>query len=148
MALLMALVLLTLSAALLAGAFAASRAAARSARSTRLIARVDTGARRALGEVIQSWTTQLDELPVGASAELTLPDDSGEAGPALVRNARVQRLTERLYVVSVDVCAFERARPAAQRSASIVLERPVRADSVAPMPRPLPLRRWSIADLY
>ena len=148
MALLMALVLLTLSAALLAGAFAASRGAARSARSTRLIARVDTGARRALGEVVQSWGTQLDELAVGTSAEPALPDEPGETGPALVRNARVRRLTERLYVVSVDVRAFERTMPVARRRALIMLERPARTDSLAPMPRPLPLRRWSVADLY
>lgn len=144
-ALLAALAMLALSAALLAGSFAAARATTRSARTAGITARVETGTRRAFGELLSGWDASLDSLVVGGAAEPVLGADTG-ATPPLVRRARVLRIDDRLFVVTVDVRAFARDRPVAQRRARLLLERP--AADTAPASRPVPIRRWSLEDLY
>lgn len=150
-ALVAALAILALSSALLAGAFAAARAMTRAARSARALARAEAGAQRALGDVLLGWNEALDGLPVGAYLEPAGPvesADTAEVMPRLVSRRRVTRLTERLYVVSVDVRVLDGELPVAWRRARLVLERPVRADSTVPPTRPVPISRWSFAELY
>jgi hypothetical protein len=146
--LLSALALLALSAALLAGSFAAARAMIRSARSTLAVARADTGARRAVGELLTGWSPALDSLAVDAVAEPPLAAEPVEARPALIRRARVWRVTDRSYVLSVQVRTFDWSMPTAERRMRLLLERPARVDSAAPLAAPVPVTRWSLADLY
>lgn len=146
-ALLAALALLALSSALLAGSFAAARATTRSARAALLTARVETGARRALGEVVSAWSAAFDTLAVGAAAEPALGVDSGDARLPLVRRARVARIGERLFVVSVEVRAYAWSAAVARRRTRLVLQRP--PDDTTGIPqRPVPIPRWSMADVY
>jgi hypothetical protein len=147
-ALLAALTMLVLSAALLTGAFAASRAMIRSARSAKAMARVETGAQRALAEVLVGWSPALDSLSVGGIVDAALDSEPAEMRPLLSRRAQVRRITERLYVISLDVRAFDWDAPIAQRRARLIVERPAQTDSAAPLARPIPVRRWSVADLY
>lgn len=147
-ALLSALALLALSAALLAGSFAAARAMIRSARSTLAVARADTGARRALGELLSGWSPALDSLAVGGVMEAPLEAEPVDARPALIRRARVWRVTDRSYVLSVQVRTFDWSTPTAERRMRLLLERPARVDSTAPLAAPVPVTRWSLADLY
>ena len=119
-----------------------------SARTTRAMARAETGAQHAIGEVLSGWRAQYDSLAVGGFVEPSLAPEPLAASPALVRRARVLRITDRVYVISVDVRAFEWAMPIAQRRVRLVLERPVSIDSTAPSAVPVPISRWSVAELY
>lgn len=152
-ALLAALVLLALSAALATATFSAAHAMRRAAFTALTSARVETGVRRAFGEVLATWTAALDTLPVGGAVDIVLGAEPLDAGPPLERRARVQRVQEGLYAVTVELCAFSRERPVARRRARLWLERPAAAapspaDSVSPL---VPLARvthWPLADLY
>src|SRR5690242_14733944 len=105
MALLAAILLLALSSALVVGAVSLSRALRRAATTTRARARVETGAVRAFGEVLQHWNGRLDSLPAGASVAVALDTEMTEAGRPLVRQARVAHVANGLYAVTVDLCA-------------------------------------------
>jgi hypothetical protein len=150
MALLAALLTLALSAALATATFSAARAMRRAALAARMRSRVESGIPRAFGEVLTGWNATLDTLTVGAVAELALESDTAD-GPPLVRTARVERTTERLYAVTVDVQALGGMRPLARRRARLWLERPLGAPppagggAVLPPPFVTP---WALSDLY
>lgn len=138
------MVLLALSSALVVGTFSASRAMHRSASAARERARVETEVTRALGEVLVHWTPALDSLPVGAGVDLALDPEPAEAGPALLRRARAERVAERLYAVTVDVRALARDEPLARRRARLWLQR----DTGTVFTTPAPVTPWAFADLY
>lgn len=149
----MALVLLALCAALAAATFSAAHAMRRAASTALASVRVDSGVRRALGEVLVTWSAALDTLPVSAVVDVTLPPESFDAGPPLERRARVAHVADGLYAVTVELYAFTRTRPAARRRARLWLQRPPGAassspDSVSPPVRPVVVTLWPFADLY
>lgn len=148
----MALVLLALSAALATATFSAAHAMRRAASTTRLRERVETGVRRAFGEVLAGWSPALDSIAVGTGTDVVLPPEPAEAGPPLVRHARVVRLTDGLYALTVDLSAFASERPLARRRARLWLERPAaggRADSEPALgARPIVVTQWAFGDLY
>jgi hypothetical protein len=152
MALLAALVLLALSAAMATATFSAAHAMRRAARTTRARDRVETGVWRAFGEVIIGWTATLDSIPVGSHVDVPLPSEPADAGPPLVRRARVGRVAEGLYAVTVDLRAFTRERPLARRRARLWLERMDMGgppgDTPAPVTPPVVVTHWAFVDLY
>jgi hypothetical protein len=148
----MALVLLALSAALATATFSAARALRRAALTTRLRARVEVGVQRAFGEVLAAWTPALDTMPVGSGVEVALPPEPADAGPPLLRHARVVRMAEGLYAVTVDLSAVTSQRVLARRRARLWLERPVPGDSTnpgsPPSAAPVVVTEWAFGDLY
>ena len=152
-ALLAALVLLALSAALATATFSAAHAMRRAALTALAGARVETGVRRAFGEVLAAWSAALDTLPVGVVADVALGAESADAGPPIERHAHVERVAEGVYAVTVELRAFSRERPIARRRARLWLERPAAAastppDSASPRGPPARVTLWPLADLY
>lgn len=148
MALLASLVLLTLSAALATATFAAASAMRRAALSTRVRARVEAETRRAFAEVLASWDAALDSMPVGAVLPVPLATEPAGAGPALVRTARVDRVAEGLYTLTVDIRAFTRDHPLARRRAQLWLQRGPAPAPGAPGGAPSVVTPWGVVDLY
>jgi len=145
MALLAAIVLLALSTALVVGTFSLGRSLRHAGSTTSARVRVDEGVARALGEVLQGWSAVLDSLPVGDSRMVALPAEPLDAGPPLERHARVQHVTNALYAVTVQLCAFDCSAPIAQRRARLWLQRNASAGHSAAPPLVTP---WPFVDLY
>ncbi|HEX6600870.1 MAG TPA: hypothetical protein VF034_16265 [Gemmatimonadaceae bacterium] len=152
MALVAALVLLALSAALATATFSASRAMRRAALLTRTRARVEAAVPRAFADVLAGWSAVMDTLPVGDASEVKLASDSAADGPPLGRTAWVNRTTDRLYAITVDIRAFGDDHPLARRHARLWLERPAGAEPSAGaggMSYPPPfVTPWAFSDLY
>lgn len=149
-----ALALLALSAALVSGSFAAARALQLRTRAetARLVA--ESCAMRAAVMLLSGWSSAENALSPGASLERDLADvlpavDSG--APAVSGRTRVTRLSDRGYLVSVDV-RVGAAPLLARRRLQLLLMRPAPdSASVArgdPPSAPRPIRTWSLADLY
>ena len=151
-ALLSALMLLALSAALATATFSAAHAMRRAAVTARARVRVETGVRRAFGEILAGWSAALDTMPVGTGAEIDLAEEPAELSPPVVRRARVQRLAQGLYAVTVELRAFSWERPVARRRARLWLERPATTTSPpggsAPIAAPALVTHWPFSDLY
>lgn len=141
------LALLTLSGALVAGAFAAARASARATRSTRAAIVAHAAARRALVRAAASWAGSDDSLNVGAfsvrasreSASVTL--DSAET------RLRVHRLSSTLFLLTAESSVPSSRAPLARRRVHVLLERAPTIDSTA-LSRVRPITRWASGDLY
>jgi len=152
-ALLSALMLLALSAALATAAFSAAHAMRRAAVTARARVRVETGVRRAFGEILAGWSAALDSTPVGTGVDVALAEEPAEVGPPLVRHARVQRVAQGLYAVTVDLRAFSWERPVARRRALLWLERPAATTTSppagsAPIAAPTLVTHGLFSDLY
>jgi hypothetical protein len=152
MALLAALVLLALSAALAVATFSAALAMRHAALTARARARVETEVRRAVAEVLASWSAALDTMPIGSGMAVALGGIPPSAGAPLVRSARVDRVADGLYAVTVDMRAFASERPLARRRARLWLEQPAGPPppggppgASAPPPVVTP---WGLDDLY
>lgn len=144
-ALVAALGLLLLSAALLAGSATASVELRRTARSRSWAARADFESQRALGVVLQSWDATLDSLPVGATVERpVVPADT--AGPPVVVQARVRRLSSRAFATLVAVRVGVSGQAAVRRARLLLQRNLPGSDSVA-SPGVTTLVRWSVVDI-
>jgi hypothetical protein len=136
-----------LAAALLAGSAATSLGLRRATSGVTAVARADWEGRRALGELLVAWDAAADSLPVGASLERPLPaPDAG--GAALVRRARVRRLTSRVYSASVAVRLGSASSALAYRRVRVLLERRFGGDSTDAAAPPSPIARWSVVELH
>jgi hypothetical protein len=147
-ALVAALAVVALATGLLVGAFASARALARANASARSAHRAESGARRAMAEVVMGWDGALDSLAVGASVERVIPSPPADAGPRLSRLCRVQRLSRSLFLVAVDVRVGEGSSSMARRRYRLLLQRDSLADSGSAPRAPRPISRWSIAEWY
>lgn len=143
MALLAAILLLALSTALVVGTVSVARALRRAAITSSARARVESGAARAFGEVLQHWSGELDSLPARAAVAVPLDTEVSDAWPPLEHRARVSHVGNGLYAVTVDLCAFDCAHPIARRRARLWLQRPP-GDSAPPRP----VTPWAFSDLY
>lgn len=143
MALLAAIVLLALSAALVVGTVSLARAMRRAASTTRALARVETGASRAFGEVLQHWNEQLDSLPAGSGVTVSLDPEAHESEPPLERHAWVAHIANGLYAVTVELCAFDCSHPVARRRVRLWLQQTPGRPSPPPLVTP-----WAFSDLY
>ena len=106
MALLVALVLLALSAALAAATFSAAHAMRRAALTALASVRVETGVRRAFGDVLVTLERSVRYPPGGSCGSRTLHPEPVDAGPPLERRARVAHVADGLYAVTVELFAF------------------------------------------
>jgi hypothetical protein len=142
-----ALGLLMLAAALLAGSAIASVELRRATRGLVASARARAEARRAFGEILQGWNGAADSLPVGATLEraMAMPQ---VAGPPVTVQARVRRLSARLYVANVSVRVGGAGAELASRRTRLLLARAPPADSGAASRSVVPLARWSVVDLH
>ena len=144
-----ALALLALGAALLAGSADAARSAARSVRSHEAALLADGESRAAVAEFMAGWNEAADSLPVGAGLGATFgPRRRGSNGAFVVTRLRLHRLSQAKFVVGVDCQVGPDGAVMARRRLHLLLERPARADSAAPILPPAPIARWSMADLY
>ena len=148
-ALLIALALLALGAALLAGSAEAGRSAARSVQSHEAALLADGEARVAIAEFLTDWNQASDTLSVGTGFVATIgPRRRGSSGARVVTRLRLHRLTPARFVIAVDCQVGPDNAVLARRRLQLLLERPSRADSGAAVLPPAPIERWSLADLY
>jgi hypothetical protein len=144
-ALVSALALLALAAGLLAGSFASAVSFARAARSAHASVHAEALARRAAAEALTAWQDTSDSLAVHAfhDRDSTM---SRAFGRTVVRT-RVQRISARLYAVTVDVRVGEGAVPLAHRRSRLVVEWSTTSDSTGARGAPRRIARWSFAGI-
>jgi hypothetical protein len=148
-ALVIALALLALGAALLAGSAEAGRSAARSAQSHEAALLADAESRLAVAEFVAQWSQAADNLPVGAGLVATIgPLRRGSSGASALTRLRLHRISQAVFVVAVDCQIGPDNAVLARRRLQVILQRPSRSDTTAPMSPPTPIGRWSLTDLY
>ncbi|MDB4888883.1 MAG: hypothetical protein JWL61_738 [Gemmatimonadetes bacterium] len=148
-ALLIALALLALGAALLAGTSSAARAAARaeSSREAQVLAAAEV--RVALAEFLTGWGGVHDALAVGSEmADTVGPRRRGFGGALVQTRMRLLRLTSARFVLAADCQVGPDDAVQARRRAYLLLERALQIDSTAPILPPAPITRWGLAGLY
>ena len=141
------LALLTLSAALIAGAFAAARASARATRSTRAAIVAHAAARRALVRAAAAWTGSDDSLNIGAFDVRASRESASVALESADTRLRVHRLSPSLVLLTAEANVPSRGAPIARRRVHVLLERVPTTDSTA-VSRVRPITRWASGDLY
>jgi hypothetical protein len=147
--LLIAVSLLALAGALLAGAMASARAAARAESSREASLLADAESRVVIAGAVQGWTPADDSLPIGAAREHTIgPRRVGSTGAMASTKVRIQRLAVGRYVIATDCEVGADTVVLARRRMQLLLERVVPADTTAAMPRVAPIARWSMSDLF
>ena len=139
--------LLTLGAALIAGAFAAARSSSRTTRSVRAAIVAQAGARRALARTLASWAPRDDSLGVGGFTTRTFAESAAVLLDSADVRVRVHRLSAALYVVAAEVSVPSARAPLARRRARVLLERAPTIDTGIVQPL-RPIARWASADLY
>jgi hypothetical protein len=145
-ALVSALALLALAAALLAGSVASAISFARAARSVHASAHAETLARRAAAEALAAWQDASDSLAVYVFRDRD--STMSQAFGRTVMRTRVQRISARLYAVTVDVRVGEGAVPLAHRRSRLVVERSTTSDSAGARGAPRPITRWSFGGIH
>jgi hypothetical protein len=139
--------LLTLGAALIAGAFAAARGSARGTRSARAAIVAQAAARRALARTLSAWSARDDSLRIGAFTTRAFAESAAVTLDSADVRVRVHRLSVSLYVVAAEASVPSQRAPLARRRARVLLERAPTIDSTIVQPPP-PIARWASADLY
>ena len=149
-ALLVALALLALGAALLAGSAQAGRSASRSAQSHVAAITADAEARTALADFVGGWSGSSDSIEVGTGREASVaPHRVGLAGLMASARIRVLRVSSSHFVIGVEVTVGPAGVVAARRRMCLIIERQSPADSTATEPQaPQRIARWSAADLF
>jgi hypothetical protein len=148
-ALLAALGLLAMGAALLAGSFMAGTAAQRSVESREAALLAGTEVRVAVAEFVSRWSAADDSLGAGAERVIVLgPRVRGSGAVTMTTQLRLRRLSPTRYVVVADCQAGLDDAVLARRRVRVILDRARVADSVAAMTAPVPIARWTLADLY
>jgi hypothetical protein len=141
------LALLALSAALIAGAFAAARGAGRATRSSRAGIVADAAAHRALASTLSSWSASEDSLAIGAFVTRAVAESAATALDSADARVRVHRLSSTLFGVAAEASVPSARAVLARRRVRVLLERAPTIDSTI-VSRLRPLARWSSADLY
>ena len=138
---------LALGAALIAGAFAATRGAARATRSARAASVAHAAARRALARTVSSWSAADDSLGIGGYSARAFAESAATALDSADVRVRVHRLSALLYVVAADATVPSARVPIARRRMRVLLERAPTIDTTIVQPL-RPITRWASADLY
>ncbi|MEO8620421.1 MAG: hypothetical protein ABI625_05095 [bacterium] len=148
-ALLIALALLALGAALLAGSAEAGRSAVRSVQSYEAALLADAESRVVVAEFMAAWSPVADSLAMGAGMVSTIgPRHPTGSTMTAVSRLRLQRVTVARFVLGVECQVGPDNAVLARRRLQVFLERPSRSDSLGPILPPVPLKRWSFADLF
>jgi hypothetical protein len=129
--LLTTLALLSLSAALLAGGFAAATASARAARSARASLIAVSAARRALGTTVMAWSSVEERLAVGQTLERAIVERTAIPLDAADTRVRVLRVSSTSFVVAADVAVPANATPLARRRMRLLVQRSPVVDSTS-----------------
>jgi hypothetical protein len=148
MALLVAVALLALSAALLAGSFAATRSASHAERLARSAARADGLAKRALADALLAWTPNDDSLAIGRSVAREVPSYTSDDGLPADAGVRISRVTELLFAITSEVRVGTPGAILSTRRYRLLLERRTNDSGVVVSGAPTPIGRWSLAELY
>lgn len=147
-ALIIALALLALGAALLAGSAAAGRAAERSVQSHEAALLAGGEVRAAVAEFVAGWSGGEDSLALGGGRLVVFgPRLRGSGAMPVITTLRLLRLSSTRFVVVADCQAGPDDLVLARRRVRVILERPTPIDSLAPVAPPLPVGRWRVADL-
>ena len=144
-----ALGLLALGAALLAGSFMAGIAAQRSVKSREAALLAGTEVRVAIAEFVSRWSAADDSMGVGVERSIVVgPRPRGSAALAMTTQLHVRRLSPTRFVVAADCQAGLNDAVLARRRVRVILDRPRWPDSLATVAAPVPIARWTLADLY
>ena len=141
------LALLTLCAALIAGAFAAARASARATRSTRAAIVAHAAARRALVRTVTSWSARDDSMNIGAFDVRAWRESASVSLDSADTRLRVHRVSATLFLLTAEASVPSSSVPLARRRVHALLEREPTIDS-AVVSRVRPIARWASGDLY
>lgn len=145
----MALALLALGAALLVGSAAASTGASRSVKSHQAAVIADAESRVALASIAAGWGGAADSLPIGGEelrGPRTMPVRTN--GTIAVVQARIRRVAATTYVITVDCRVGADSAVLARRRMQLVVFRSIATDTSGfPVP-PVPIGRWSLAELF
>ncbi len=145
----MALALLALAAALLAGSAQTGRLAARSTQTHDAFIICDAESRTVLSELVNSWPSAFDSLRVGGASEFTVgPRRVGAGGWVATSRVRFMRVSGTRYVAGVESAVGPEGAVSARRRLSLIIERRLPSDTSTPPLPPVPIRRWSLADLF
>ncbi|MEP6729324.1 MAG: hypothetical protein ABJE10_01735 [bacterium] len=148
-ALLIALALLALSAALLVGTSAAARTAARAETSHEAAMLAVAESRVVLAEFMTGWGGGQDALAIGGDQLTTVgPRQRGLGDAMVLTKMRLHRLTQYRFVLAADCQVGPDDAVLARRRMYLLLERALPIDSTMPSSPPVPIGRWSLADVY
>ncbi len=148
-AIIAALALLALGGALLVATSSIARATTRSTRSLGAALDAESQMRLALANAAASWSGALDSLAIGAGLSLSLaPRPGGITRLPVDTRLRVDRLTSDIYSVGVESQVTAANTILARRRARQILRRESGVDTSAVRTPPVPIGRWSIADVY
>lgn len=147
-AIVLALALLMLAAALLAGAAGSSRVAALSAMRRQAGTLADAQWRADAAAFLGQWGPAENALAVGSESSVAGgPRPLGANGAVATTRIRLLRIQPLRYLVGVEVRIGEDAALLAVRRGAILLQRPASADSSLLLP-PVPVARWAQANTY
>ena len=145
----MALALLALAAALLAGSAQAGRGLARAAQSSRSSLTAETEAPMALAEFVASWSPGYDSLSIGGSAETTLgPRRAGSTGLVAVHRFRLIRISAVRFILGVESAVGPPGQRAARRRLSLIIDKRPVSDTSAGRREFAPISQWSLSGLF
>ena len=144
-ALVVAIALLALGAALLAGTAAVARSVARGTQLAEATLLASSESRVALAEFVAGWSGAEDALAVGGKVDQTFgPRLRGPSATPVTTHLRVMRLSNMRFAVAVDCQVGPDGAILARRRLQLLLERPTAGDSAPPTP----IGRWALSDLY
>ena len=148
-ALLIALALLALGAALLAGSSALARSAERADTSHEAALLAVAESRAVLAEYMVVWGASQDALAVGQGLLNTVgPRRRGFGATVVHTRLRLLRLTQMRFILAADCQVGPDDAVLARRRVYLVVERALQAGSTLPIPPPAPISRWSLVDTY
>lgn len=148
-ALLVAVAILALGAALLAGASASARAATRAEVTLEAILAAEAESRVALAERVMGWSAADDSLPIGRSVvRAYAPRRNGFGGFVARSVVRVHRVDTVLYMVAVRTRVGPDSAPWAQRRLGMLLARRALPDTATTAEIPSRIARWGMTDLF
>lgn len=148
-ALLIALGLLALGGALLAGSAEAGRSSARSVQSHEAALVASAESRAAVAEFMAGWGPSADSLPIGTDLIATVgPRPRGTGAAIATTRVRLHRLSATRYVIAADCQIGPDEAVLSRRRLQVLLERSTPPDSTGATPPPTPIGRWSMSDLF
>ena len=148
-ALLVALALLALASAMLAGSAQAGRFASRSAQSHSAGITADAATRAAMAEFMVQWSASDDVLPIGQGrVTIVGPRRVGAGGMVSVTQLRLLRLSSARFMLAAESAVGPEGAIASRRRLCLIIERVPSADTTGVPAPPVPIGRWSISDLY
>jgi hypothetical protein len=148
-ALLVALSLIILGAALLAGTMAAARMVSRASQSYVNSALAESRWRTDVATFVTGWDSSLTALVPGAQVARTIgPSSVGISGEVAKTRIRLLRLDSLHYLLSGATQVGPDAAVRAQRRASLLLELIPSADSINLPMMPIIIRQWARHPIY